>query len=139
MADSYKVFDNDFFRRSATGASQIDPPQIELKLDLPLRKATKIARVKGEFKLLDLGTVQSVEVRAAEVAGKPIESPELAKAGVKLVLRARAGESLVGRQSIDIEITGDASAVEAVEVLDQMAGKVISGNTGKWRCGSRFP
>jgi hypothetical protein len=124
----FKEYSNAFFRNSKFG-NQTKPadPQVELKLALPKRAATKIARLRGSVTLSDEGTIQSVELGNLNNSGdQKLAFP----AGVNLNVTAsvKPGDDV---RSIAIEIAGEESLLESVEVVDA-SGKKVSGGMSSW-------
>jgi len=120
-ATKFKDYSNAFFRKSNfRGKSD---PQVELDLALPARQATKITRLRGTLDLAEQGTIQTIELATLKGAGKKsLAIP--ANAGVGIAATVASGDAV---RSIGIEITGDESAVESLEVVDASGRKVSSG------------
>jgi hypothetical protein len=120
-ATKFKDYSNAFFRKSNfRGKSD---PQVELDLALPARQATKITRLRGTLDLAEQGTIQTIELATLKGAGKKsLAIPANAEVGIAATVAS--GDSV---RSIGIEITGDESAVESLEVVDASGRKVSSG------------
>jgi len=117
----FRDYSNAFFRRSkATGKND---PQAELNLALPARAATKISRLRGSLDLAEQGTIKTVELADLKGAGKKV-LPTPADAGVGITATMGSGDQT---RSIGLEITGDESALESIEVLDAAGAKVSNG------------
>ena len=98
-------------------------PQVELEFAQPARAATKIARLRGSLELSDEGTLQTIEFAALKGAGKKaLAIPAGAHAG--LTVTVASGDAV---RSIGLELTGDESALESIEVVDASGRKVSSG------------
>jgi hypothetical protein len=124
-AAKFKDYSNTFFRKSSFGGKS--DPQVELDLALPARLATRITRLRGTLDLAEPGTLQTIELAGLKGAGKKV-LPVPPKAGVGITATLASGESV---RSIAIEITGDESAVESLEVADA-SGRTISGGMSSW-------
>jgi hypothetical protein len=126
-AAKFKEYANAFFRKSNFGGSQPAAPQVELTLAVSRRAATKIVRLRGSLSLAEQGTIQTIELPALTGAGKKsLEIPE--GAGVGITANVKAGENV---RSIEVEITGDESALESLEVVDA-GGKKVSNGMSSW-------
>ncbi|MGH7992185.1 MAG: hypothetical protein ACREDQ_01600 [Limisphaerales bacterium] len=123
----FKDYSNAFFRKSHFGTDQPAAPQVELDLALPARSATKIARLQGSLEITDAGTLQTIELASLKSAGKKTLAMP-AGAGVSVTVAAVSGDSV---RSLSIEITGDESALESVEVVDA-SGRNISSGMSSW-------
>jgi len=124
-ATKFKDYSNAFFRKSRLHGKS--DPQVELDLALPARQATRITRFRGTLDLAEQGTLQTIELAALKGAGKKV-LPVPPNAGVQVTATVPSGESV---RSIDIQITGDESALESLEVVDA-SGKKISGGMSSW-------
>lgn len=124
-ATKFKDYSNAFFRKSSfSGKSD---PQVELDLALPSRQATRITRLRGSLEVAEPGTLQTIELAALKGAGKkPLAVP--ANAGVGITATVASSEPL---RSIGIEIIGDESALESLEVVDA-SGRKISDGMSSW-------
>jgi hypothetical protein len=116
-------YSNAFFRKSHFGNDRPAAPQVELDLALPARSATRIARLQGSLELTDAGTLQTIEVSALKGAGKKALTMP-AGAGVGVTVTAGSGDNV---RSLSLEISGDESALESIEVVDATGKKVSSG------------
>jgi hypothetical protein len=127
-AAKFKEYANAFFRKSNFGGdSQRAAPQAELTLAVSRRAATKIVRLRGSLSLAEQGTIQTIELPALKGAGKKaLAIPE--DAGVGVTVNVKVGEDV---RSIEVEITGDESAVESLEVVDA-SGKKVSNGVSSW-------
>jgi hypothetical protein len=126
-AAKFKEYENAFFRKSNFGGSQPAAPHVELNLAVPKRAATKIVRLRGSLSLAEQGTIRTIELAALKGAGrKALEIPE--GAGVGVTVNVKAGDDV---RSIEVEITGDESAVESLEIVDA-AGKKVSNGMSSW-------
>jgi hypothetical protein len=123
-AAKFKDYSNAFFRKSSFGAK--NDPQVELDLALPARQATKIARLRGTLDLAEQGTIQTNELVLKGAGKKALTIP--ANAGVEIAATVGSGGAV---RSIGIEITGDESAVESLEVVDA-SGRKISNGMSSW-------
>ena len=120
----FKDYSNAFFRKSNFGFNHHPAaPQVELDLALPARAATKIERLQGSLELTDAGTLRTIEVSSLKGAGKKALAMP-AGAGVGVTIDAGAGDN---DRSLKLEITGDESALESIEVVDASGRKVSSG------------
>jgi len=123
----FSDYSNAFFRKSTFGSQAPAAPQVELDLAPVARTATKIARLKGTLDLADAGTARTVEAGSLKSAGRKIlDMPEGAKLGVTVT--AAPGRDV---RSLSLEITGDASALESIDVMDA-SGKKVSSGTSSW-------
>ena len=120
-AARFTDYSNAFFRKSSFGAKS--DPQVELDLALPARQANRIARLRGTLDLAEQGTLQTVELAALKGAGKKALAVP-SNAGVGIIATVPPGESV---RSISVEITGDESAVESIEVVDASGRKIANG------------
>lgn len=120
-AAKFKDYANAFFRKSSFGGKA--DPQVEFELALSSRQATRITRLRGTFDLSEQGTLQTNELAGLKGAGKKTLAVP-SNAGVGIVVTVGAGDAV---RSIGIEITGDESAVESVEVVDASGRKISSG------------
>ena len=120
----FKDYSNAFFRKSSFGFNNPPAaPQAELDLALPARSATKIVRLQGSLELTDAGTIQTIELASLKSAGKKaLAMPAGAQVGV--TVNAGSGDNA---HSLSLEITGDESALESIEVVDATGRKVSSG------------
>ena len=124
-AAKFKDYSNAFFRKSSFGGKT--DPQVELDLALPARQAARITRLRGTLDLAEPGMLQTIELAALKGAGKkPLAVP--ANAGVGITATVASSETV---RSIGIEITGDESAVESLEVVDA-SGRKISDGMSSW-------
>ncbi len=123
-AAKFKDYSNAFFRKSNFGFNNPPAaPQVELDLALPARSATKIARLQGTLELTDAGTLQTIELVSLKNAGKKaFAMPAGAQVGVTV-----GGGSGDNVRSLSVEITGDESALESIEVVDATGRKISSG------------
>lgn len=119
----FKEYSNAFFRKSKfRQTSQPDAPQIELDLALSKRGATKISRLRGSFLLTDEGKLTTVELPdLASPGNKKLPIPEAAHLSV--TAKVSSNET----QSLGIEMTGDESALESIEVVDASGHKISNG------------
>jgi hypothetical protein len=124
-ATKFRDYSNAFFRKSSFGGKS--DPQVEMDLALPARQATRIARLRGSMDLAQSGTVQTIELAGLKGAGKKVV-PVPANAGVEITATVASGEAV---RSVGIEITGDESAVESLEVMDA-SGRKISDGMSSW-------
>jgi hypothetical protein len=100
--------------------------EYELRLGLPARNATAIARLKGELTVLAGGQEKVVTVAAARtLAGTAVNDPALSAAGISL----RIAQSQGKKDSLAVELTGDFDAIKEVKVL---AADGINVMTGAW-------
>ena len=120
-AAKFKDYSNAFFRKSSFGGKS--DPQVELDLGLPARQATKVTRLRGTLDLAEQGTIQTIELAALKGAGKKALAVP-ANAGVEIAATVASSDTV---RSIAIEITGDESAVESLEVVDASGRKISSG------------
>ena len=117
----FREFSNAFFRKSGFGGRKPAAPQATLALAPAARAATKIARLRGSMTLAQAGTVQSVELSGLKgAAGKAMAIP----AEANLTVTATAKDSA---RSLELEIKGDESALESLEVIDAAGHKISSG------------
>jgi hypothetical protein len=127
-AAKFKDYENAFFRKSNFGdKSQPAAPQVEIGLAPPKRAATRIARLRGSFSIADQGKIQTIELPALKGAG-PKTLPIPASAHLGITATVEAGDNI---RSVGLEITGDESALESIEVIDASGQKVSSG-TSSW-------
>ena len=124
-AAKFRDYSNAFFRKSNFGGKS--DPQVELELAVPARQATTIAHLRGTLDLAESGTLQAVEITSLKAAGKKA-LPVPANAGVGITVTPKAGDTI---RSLAIEITGDESAIESLEVFDG-SGKKISEGMSSW-------
>ncbi len=124
-AAKFKDYSNAFFRKSSFGGKS--DPQVELDLALPARQASRIARLRGSLELAEPGTLQTIELAGLKGAGKKALAVP-ANAGVGITAIVGSSETV---HSIGIEITGDESAVESLEVVDA-SGRKISEGMSSW-------
>jgi len=123
----FKEYSNAFFRKSNFGGTKPALPQVEFEFAPSARTASKIAHLRGSLELADAGTVQTVEAAGLKGAGtKALAIPTSAKLQVSAT--ASAGDNV---RSISLEITGDESALESVEVIDG-AGRKVSNGMSSW-------
>jgi hypothetical protein len=127
-AAKYKEYSNEFFRKSNFGGKgKPAAPQVELSLAQPKRSAAKIVRLRGSLSLAEQGTLETVELATLKGTGKKtLACPAGANLGI--TADVPAGEDV---RSIGLEITGDESALESIEVVDA-AGKKVSGGISSW-------
>ena len=130
-AAKFKEYSNAFFRKSNLagfgGSTQVAAPQVDIELAPAKRSATKIASLRGTFSLTDQGTTQSVELSGLKDSGsKTLTLPASAHLGI--TVKVDAGENV---RSIGVEITGDESALDSIEVMDG-TGHKISDGTSSW-------
>jgi hypothetical protein len=126
-AAKFKDYSNQFFRKSNFGGKAKPAPQVELTLAQPKRSAARIARLRGSLSLAEQGTLQTVELATLKGAGKKtLACPTGACVGI--TADVAAGDNV---RSIGLEITGDESALESIEVVDA-AGKAVSSGISKW-------
>jgi hypothetical protein len=124
----FKDYSNAFFRKSNFGFNAHPAaPQVELDLALPARSATKIVRLRGSLELTDAGTLQTIEVSSLKNAGKKVLALP-AGAGVGVTIDAGSGDNV---RSLRLEITGDESALESLEVVDA-TGRIVSSGMSSW-------
>jgi hypothetical protein len=121
-------FNNAFFRHSNfSGTPETVKPQVALDLALPARAAVKIARLRGSMELSDGGKTNTVELGGLIGAGKKVVPlPNGSPVAVTVVVPDREN---VDRLSL--EITGDESALDSVEVVDA-SGKKNSIGISRW-------
>ena len=120
----FKDYSNAFFRKSNFGFNNPPAaPQVELDLALPVRSATKIVRLQGSLELTDAGTIRTIELAPLKGAGKKALAIP-AEARIDITVDAGSGDNV---RSLRLEITGDESAVESIEVVDASGRKVSSG------------
>jgi hypothetical protein len=124
-AAKFKDYSNAFFRKSSFGGKT--DPQVEIDLALPTRQATRITRLRGTLELAEQGTSQTIELAGLKGAGKKALAVP-ANAGVGIAATVASGEAV---RSVGIEITGDESAVESLDVVDA-SGKKISNGLSSW-------
>lgn len=119
----FKEYSNAFFRKSKfRQTSQPDAPQIELDLAPSARAATKISRLRGSFVLTDEGKLTTVELSDLSGPGdKKLPVPEAAHLSVTAKVSSKESHSL------GIEITGDESALDSLEVVDASGHKISNG------------
>jgi hypothetical protein len=122
-ATKFKDYSNAFFRKSKFfGNNQPPVPEVELDLALPSRAAMKIVHLQGSLELADAGMLQTVEVAGLKGAvKKTLAMPAGAPVGVSVTA---SGDDV---RSISVDISGDESALESVEVVDASGQKVSSG------------
>lgn len=124
-----REYSNAFFRNSSLRSKRpAADPQIALKLGVPKRGATKVARLRGTFDLVQKGSTKTVELTPL-LAGekKKLEIP--AEAGIEVTVTVKGGEGT--SSSVELQVTGDDSALESVEVVDG-AGKKVSRGMSSW-------
>jgi hypothetical protein len=121
----FRDYSNAFFRKSSFHGKS--DPQVQLDLALPARLATRIVRLRGTLDLAEQGTLQTIQLAALKGAGKKT-LPVPPNAGVGITATVESGEAV---RSISIQITGDESAVESLDVLDA-SGKKISDSMSSW-------
>lgn len=123
----FKEYSNAFFRKSNfRPSSQPAAPQIEIDLAPSKRAATKISRLRGSFTLTDEGKLTTVELPDLVGPGeKKLPIPEAAHLGITAKVSGNDPHSL------GIEITGDESALESIEVVDA-GGHRISNGMSSW-------
>ena len=119
-AAKFKDYSNAFFRKSSFHGKS--DPQVELALALPARQATRITHLRGTLDLAEQGTLQTIEV-ALKGAGKKV-LPVPPNAGVGITATVESSEAV---RSIAVEITGDESAIESLEVVDASGRKITDG------------
>ena len=120
----FKDYSNAFFRKSNFGFNNPPAaPQVELDLALPARSATKIVRLQGSWSLPTPGRSRRLKFSALKSAGKKTLALP-AGAGVGVTVDAGSGDNV---RSLKLEITGDESALESIEVVDASGRKVSSG------------
>lgn len=123
---NFKDYDNAFFRKSTFGNRPPAAPQIELRLAVPKRSATKIARLRGTLSLASAGTEKTVELGNLKSPGKKkLDVPASANVTITVDVDSE------GARSLGIEFTGDESAVESVEVVDA-SGRKVSNGISRW-------
>jgi hypothetical protein len=120
-AAKFKDYSNAFFRKSNFKGKT--DPQVELDLALAARPATRITRLRGTLDLAEQGTLRTFELAALKGAGKKVLAVP-PNAGVGITATVASGEAV---RSMAIEITGDESAVESLEVVDASGQKISSG------------
>jgi hypothetical protein len=123
-AAKFKDYENSFFRSSSFGGNgQRAAPEIELSLTLPKRAATKINRLRGSLTICDQGAIHEVALTNLKEPGKKtLAIPE--SSNISITIDVPTGEKV---HSIGIEITGDESIPESVEVIDGSGHNVSSG------------
>jgi len=123
----FQEYSNAFWRKNDVEQKNTPAdPQVEINLALPKRSATKIAHLRGSVELAQQGTIKTVEVPDIATPGtKKLALP--AEAGVEMTTTVKADE----KNSIGLEISGDESAIESIEVLDA-SGKKISNGMSSW-------
>ena len=123
-ASKFKEYSNAFFRKSKFHPSdQQASPEVELNLAPCKRAATKISRLRGSLTLCDIGTIQSVELANLNQPGMK-KLPIPAGAHIEVTADVPAGESV---RSIAIQISGDESVLESIDVVDAAGNKISSG------------
>jgi len=130
-AEKFKEYSNAFFRKfDIEQKKPATAPQIELTLKAPKRAATKIARLRGSFMLAQAGTLKTVTLACQKTAGKKkMDIPATAGIGITVIFKAATEGNSVG-----LEITGDETAMESIEVLDA-EGKTVSNGMSSWSMG----
>ncbi len=132
-AAKFQDFSNAFFRKMALKQKQTaDPPQVELRLTSAKRTATKIAHLRGTLSLAQAGTIKAIEVSGLKTLGtKKLDVP--AEAGIAITVTAKPDASKE-IHSIELEITGDANALDSIAMVDA-AGKEMSNGSSSWSAG----
>jgi hypothetical protein len=123
----FKEYSNAFFRKSNFAGRKPAAPQVEFEFAPPARGVSKIAHLRGSLELADAGTVRTIEVAGLKSGGtKTLAIPAAAK--VQISATASTGDNV---RSISVDITGDESAVESVEIIDA-AGQKVSNGLSSW-------
>jgi hypothetical protein len=123
----FKDYDNAFFRKSPFKDRPAAAPQMELRLAVPKRSATRIAHLRGTVSLASAGTEKTIEFANLKSAGKKIlDIP--ASANVSITADPGSGDNV---REIGIEYIGDENAVESLEVVDS-SGHKVSGGSSSW-------
>ncbi len=100
--------------------------KIDLRLEVPARNATKIARLKGSFQVKAGGQEKVVSVpKVKALLGQSLKDPALAAAKLQIKL-AKAGEP-GGEPTLTMEVTGPIAAIQNADVLDAKGAKVNNG------------
>lgn len=119
----FKDYANAFFRKSNFAGNAKPDPQVDLRLALPKRAATKIARLRGSVTLADQGTIQTVELTNLKQPGKKALSfPPDAHVGVTVDIPS--GDDV---RSIGLEISGDEKKLDSVKIVDASGKDISSG------------
>lgn len=121
-------FANAFFLHSRFGGStESAKPQVELDLASPARAAVRIAHLRGSLELSDGGKTNTVELGGLTSAGKKtVPLPNGSPVTVTVVVPD--GENA---HSLNLETTGDESALASIEIVDAI-GKRVSNGMSKW-------
>jgi hypothetical protein len=120
-AAKFKDYSNAFFRKSSFGGKS--DPQVELHLALAPRQATTLTRLRGTLDLAEQGTLQTIELAALKGGGKKV-LPVPPNAGVGITATLASSDAV---RSIAVEITGDESVIESLEVVDASGRKITDG------------
>ncbi|MCL2645716.1 MAG: hypothetical protein FWD61_01780 [Phycisphaerales bacterium] len=128
-ATKFQEFSNAFFRENHMDKSRpVADPQIEINLASAKRTATKIARLRGTISLSDKGTLKTAELTGLKPGDKKkMDLPT--NAGVTITTDIKKGNNL---RELKVEITGNADAIDSLELFDA-AGKKV--NIGYWSTG----
>lgn len=124
----FRDYANAFFRNSKfRQKTEIVPPQVELELAVPARAATKIVSLRGSLDLSDGGKTNTVELGGLKRAEKRVVPlPNGSPVEVTIVVPS---EDTI--RSVNLQCTGDDSALSSVEVVDG-TGKRISTGISSW-------
>lgn len=129
-ASQFQEFSNDFFRKSDIAEKRPVPsPQIQIHLGLPKRSATKIAHLRGSVSLAATGTITTIELGGIKQLNKK-KLDISPKAGLGITVTAQTDDNKEVH-AIGIEMTGDANAMESIEVVDA-SGKTVSTGMSSW-------
>lgn len=119
----FRDYENSFFRKSNFGGGQRAAPEIEISVTLPKRAATKISRLRGSLVVCDQGTIQEAALTNLTEPGKKTLSIP-GNSNTSLSVDVPAGGKT---HSLEIEIAGDESMFESIDVLDGSGHKVSNG------------
>ncbi len=127
-ASKFTDFENAFFRNSKYGGNtETAKPQVELELGMPARAAVNIAHLRGSLQVSDGGKTNTVELGGLNSPGKKsVPLPSGFPLTITVVVPDDAKD-----HSLNLETTGDDTALASIEVVDA-AGKKISTGMSKW-------
>jgi hypothetical protein len=120
--DRLREYDNAVYRRRGPGDKRSPtPPQAEIPLDVAPRSATRIVRFRGSLTLFQQGAVQTIEVPSFTTANPKLPIPP--EAGVQIAVRI---PDKPGAKFVNLDVTGDETAIESIEAFDASGKKITS-------------
>lgn len=109
-------------------------PVFDVTLKLPSRKATKLAKLRGEVSVKAGGEAKVISVpKVKGMAGKSLQDPALKTAKLKIdVVDPADAEGFApggAGTTVALKITGDAGAITSVTVVDATGESVSQGHS----------